>query len=193
MAANHLGLVQQLAAKFPELLAGVNDDARREFTRRVAQTLKARFPAEGWAHKRASATRPPSKDAIVDGAADMVDILTGAATDHPVPCWRDAGPLGGQVRIEVPAKDWLAAAPVPEPEPDPDPEPEPAPVCKADDVVRVLTPVLADLAARLAALEAAVRAIPAPAPGGGVPPVYDVSISVPYLGTAKGTATPKQG
>lgn len=191
MAANHLSLVQQLAAKFPELLAGVNDDNRREFARRVAQTLKARFPAEGWAHKRASATRPPSKDAIVDGAGDMVDILTGAATDHPVPCWRDAGPLGGQVRIEVPAKDWLAAAAPPEPEPEPDPTP--APVCKADEVARVLAPILTDLVARLAALEAAVRAIPAPAPGGCVPPVYDVSISVPYLGTGKGTATPRQG
>ena len=117
---NHLDIVQQLATKFPELLAGINDDARREFTRRTAQTLKARYPEEGWAHKSASPDRPPSKDAVVDKDMRYYDILSGAGTASPTPCWVTGDLIPDQHRIDVEAFDWLAGTPDPPPAP-PDP------------------------------------------------------------------------
>lgn len=115
---NHFDLVKAMAVKFPELLVGVNDENRRLWTSRVAQTLAAKYPSEGWGAKRADPTRPLSKDVIALNRTPLVgvELLIGAGTSSPVPEWVEID-LAGQCFVAVEPKDWLGDDPPPPPPP----------------------------------------------------------------------------
>lgn len=174
---NHFDVVAAFAAKFG-LPDNSNDDARREWTGRVAQTLAAKFPAEGWGTKRADPGRPLSADVVCTRSPFVgVDLLNGSTGQIQ---WGGEIDLAGQVFVPVEPHDWLATA-----------TPEP-PETPADPLVEdSLAVILARLESRLAALEAAVHAITVPVPPVTFP-VYEGSIRVPMLGSAPVTLTPKK-
>lgn len=117
---NHYDVVQKMFAAFPDLLTGVNDENRREWTRRVAETLKAKCPAEPWGAKRADPGRPLSKDVIALDRNPLVgvELLIGAGTASPLPEWVEID-LTGQTFVPVTARDWLGGTSGPEPDPEP--------------------------------------------------------------------------
>lgn len=119
-----------------------NDDAR-EYTRRCAEQFAYTFPGEGWCHKSASPTRPPSTDVIARYVSEHqfygYDIINsqGALNQsfnfNPSPL-----DLSGQTRIQVAPVNHLGISP---------PEPPYPP------------PPSGDLEARVAALERQVAAL----------------------------------
>lgn len=153
---NHLDIVNALAAKFPELLGAVNDENRRQFCVRVAQTLLARYPAEGWAAKSTVAGGPLSKDVIVDGSGMMYEVLGTAGAANTQTKWEAIGPLGTMHREPVTPKDWLTGtAP-----PTPNPEPAPTDLKPVLDAIAQLQAKVDALAVDLAAARADVAALP---------------------------------
>jgi hypothetical protein len=118
-------LLDQMAVKYADLRTG-DDDARREFTKMNAQTLKARF-GKGWGNKNAGGGRPQSKDALArwvfedgseapegQGLVVFADTINGATREMMYP---DMTPLrdepGDQVYMSVDPKDWLNDQPQP--------------------------------------------------------------------------------
>jgi hypothetical protein len=156
---NRFDVVVELGQRFPELLRDhENDDLRRTFTMRVAQTLAARFPSENWGTKRSSSTAPLSADVVCTREPfEGADLLKGTVSGLGQLQWAETGPLGGQVFVTVAPQDWGVVAP---------PTP-PAPPSPPDPVLAAI----AALTARVDALGEAVRAIPAP-PAPAPPPRY---------------------
>lgn len=179
---NRFADVQAFAAKFgaPNNLV---EDERRDWVRRLAETLAARYPAEGWGNKARSAGAAISGDIVATRSPfEAADVLTGSASS-PVSTlqWNAVDPatLIGQAWIAVTPHDWLAA------ETPPPPAEPPAPPVEGES----LPAVLARFEARLAAIEAAL----APGTSGASVPVLDIALRLPYgLGTATGTATPRR-
>jgi hypothetical protein len=140
------------AAAFP-MTTVADEDGRRAWTWKLAQTFAARFPAQGWGTKRASSTRPLSKDAvarIVDGIIWSWDVVTGGNDPLKLNPNADAENISasGQVFVPVDAHDWIGGTVEPPVEPEvPGPEVPPT------------TPPDADLVARVKALEEAVVAL----------------------------------
>lgn len=102
-----------------------HEDDRRAWTLKLAQTFKARFASQGWGTKRASETRPPSKDSLARWVDTGISAVlyswdTTNATTAPLSINPNAESedITGQVFIAVEAHDWLAVVP---PQP-PDPE-----------------------------------------------------------------------
>jgi hypothetical protein len=171
---NHFDVAQAIAAKYG-LPPNDNDEARRAWTDKVAETLAAKHPLEGWGRKSSSPTSPRSADVVCTRSPFLgVDLLNGSTGQLQ---WAGGLDLTGQNYIAVTPKDWLAADPPPGPPPvdPPGEESLPAILRRIDD--------------RLAALEAAVKGLAPPA----VLPSFDLSLRLPYgLGTATGTATPRR-
>lgn len=108
----------QLAARYPDLALG-NDDQRRLLTRRIAeQVAYALGPA--WGTKRADPGRPPSKDAIAYLDPDTQRLYswdwqngtTRAVNPHRTPSGDavEMEDITGQVFIPVSATDYLQSA-----------------------------------------------------------------------------------
>ena len=155
---DHYDIVLKFVDKYG-LPSNVNEDERREWIRRVAETLAARYPAEGWGNKARSESAAISGDILATRSPFWaVDVLTGTPSDPKARLngWTPVDPatLGGQAWIPVTAHDWLATEPPPTP-------PEPPVTPPSEDT---LAGILARLDGRLAALEAAVQAIPPPPP-----------------------------
>lgn len=118
-----LAVIRQMADKFPipRGAAGTIDDACRRWTKRVCEAVALAFPQGmpgiggefGW--KRASATRPESKEtlALRVGNAQLHgwDLLVGVGTGAPRlsddPSYHDLVAEGNQVFIPVSPFDWL--------------------------------------------------------------------------------------
>lgn len=160
---NHFDLLQQFRDKFG--LPDKNDDnVRREWKHKFAQTLAARFPAEGWGVKRNGPGREENADVIATRSPfNGVDILDGNSGDIQ---WITFEPLPApQEFIEVVPQDFLAATtPVPGPLPEPEPEPEPgldfgAAILAIDADLDAINGSLAQLEAVMAKIVASLDAI----------------------------------
>jgi hypothetical protein len=134
-------LLTAFAAAVP-MPVSTDEEARRAWTMKLAQTFKSRFPAAGWGTKRASDTRPLAKDAIariVDGIIWSFDVVLGGDVLKLNPNADGENiSVTGQVFVPVDAHDWLGGTVEPPVEPEvPNPE----------------VPPSSDLEARVASLE----------------------------------------
>jgi hypothetical protein len=111
----HTRLLEACAARFGIPLT---DDEGRAWTRKVAEQFAFSFPAEGWGHKDAGGSRPPSSDVIATRTPFRgYDLLGGlGAVDtagRPIPPTLITSPgaidLAGQHFIEVTPIDHLDA------------------------------------------------------------------------------------
>lgn len=138
-------LLTAFAAAVP-MPVSTDEEARRAWTMKLAQTFKARFPAAGWGTKRASETRPLAKDAIariVDGILWSFDVVLGGDVLKINPnAEAENISVSGQVFVPVDAHDWIGGPPEPEV-----PGPTEPPT------------IPNDLAARVQALEEAMTAV----------------------------------
>lgn len=122
-------LLQTFEAKFP-LPQGTPGEAHeercREWVIRFAEQAAYEFPSDRYGVKRASPTRPISKDSLAQKKTRLVswDLMDGAGTGHPTisdePEFHD---IPDQVFVEVAPIDHLGGG-VPTPQP-PSPQPPP--------------------------------------------------------------------
>jgi hypothetical protein len=103
------------------------------------------------------------------------DVITGDGG----PAWIAYG--------TVPKPEWVWRAIPDGPAPPSEPDPEPDMTCQAEDILKVLAPILANIDQRLAALESK----PYPVPVVRFP-VYTGTVKVPYLGTGDVTLEPQK-
>lgn len=174
---NRYSTVQEFVAKYG-LPPNDNDVARAAWTDKVAQTLAAKFPADGWGRKRNGPGRENNPDvvAIRPSAAGVpfacVDILRGSDGQA---VWQVVNPPcapPGEF-VEVTPQDWLAEATTP-----PDPP-----------IDTGIPQALADIQRQLAEIKAMIQA---PLPSVAFP-VYTGTIRLPYgLGSAPVTLTPQK-
>lgn len=165
------GIRSQLLARFPPPLGLAPGPAKEELFRlwciRFAEQVAFALPGQGWGMKKASDTRPISKDSITqkqpDGTMMTWDLFggVGTATTSVV-----ADPTGfsltaPQVFVEVAAIDHLAGAPPPPAPPEP-PAPPPAEEPPTVDLDALFAEKLGPIEARLAAVEAKLAEPPAP-------------------------------
>lgn len=113
----HQSLLETFASLFPIPPAPNNDEACRDWTRRVAEQFAFTFPGEGWGHKRADSGRPPSTDVIATRSPFLgYDLILnqGAAAqrlnDNPT-----ALNLAGQTYIDVTPVNHIGGVVVPPP------------------------------------------------------------------------------
>lgn len=130
-----------------------NEASRREWTRKLAETFRARFGPE-WGHKSTTPSSPPSKDAIARKDGASLTAYDTQLSDGTIMLNPDPIDITGQTFLPVTSYDWTGGGPV-EPEPEPQPEPEPAP----DAILTRLDAILAELKAQRAAVESAVEEI----------------------------------
>ena len=101
-------LVKALHAKNLALAQG-DEDARRALQKKIVETVVARHPNQGWGWKKASETRPPSKDAIANNKLMTHHLLAwdcfNGTTREPVQ--GESEEIDGQVFIEVTGVDHL--------------------------------------------------------------------------------------
>jgi hypothetical protein len=114
-------VIRAVHAANPSLSSG-DDEARRGLQRKIVETVVARFPDEGWGWKKASDTRPPSKDAIANNRLMPNHLLAWDCFDGATrqPAQRESEIIDGQVFIVLSGFDHLngqtiAAAPVSDP------------------------------------------------------------------------------
>jgi hypothetical protein len=106
---NHIfDLIQALHEKHPDLARG-DDEARRTLQKKIVETAVARHPREGWGWKKASDTRPPSKDAIANNRLMPGHLLAWDCFDGATraPVQREAMNIDGQLFIELAGVDHL--------------------------------------------------------------------------------------
>jgi hypothetical protein len=106
---NHVfSLVQALHARNLALANG-DDSARRALQKKIVETVVARHPSQGWGWKKASDTRPPSKDAIANNKLMPAHLISwdcfNGTTREPVQ--GESELIDGQVFIEVTGIDHL--------------------------------------------------------------------------------------
>lgn len=126
--------------KFP---LPVGENEIRDWTIKFIQQAIFQFPSEGYGSKRASASRPLSKDTIAKATPDSVnfiawDIVIGSGTDTPKLASPNAESFelsAPQIFVPLTPVNWLSDA-VPEPEPEPEPE---------DQVIKALVAILSKL------------------------------------------------
>lgn len=148
---NRYDIVQAFAAKFgtPD---PIDDTARAAWTDKVAQTLKAKYPSEGWGRKRNGPGRENNPDVVaIRSPFEGVDILPGSGGCG----WSPVGVMQTPAEyVEVEAKDWLATV---TPDPTPDPQPDPTPDHSAD--LQVIGRALTDILVQLKSLDRSYQAI----------------------------------
>jgi hypothetical protein len=107
-------LVKALHAANPSLVNG-DDEARRTLQKKIVETAVARHPGEGWGWKRASETRPPSKDAIANNRLMPGHLISWDCFDGSTrePAQRDSEVIDDQVFIELTGVDQLFGAVIP--------------------------------------------------------------------------------
>lgn len=126
----------------------VGENEIREWTLKFIQQAIFQFPNEGYGSKRASATRPLSKDVIAKQnpvGQDVTflgwDIVIGAGTDTPKLTGPNAESFDlttPQVFVPLTPVNWLSDV---IPDPEPEPEPEPIPDC-CDEVRKAIVVIL---------------------------------------------------
>lgn len=125
--------IKTFATVFP-LPQGVPGDAHedrcRAWCQKLAEQLTFDDPGAHYGLKKASPTRPISKDSLAQQlpALHSWDLMTGAGTGKPKlaknPQYHD---IPDQVFVPVKAVDHLGGSQLPEPEPGPTPGPTPPP------------------------------------------------------------------
>ena len=116
--ASHQATLDAFDRKFP---APREDNACRDWTRRLAEQFKYTFPTQGWGTKQASPTRPPATDVICTQSPFIgYDVLVSQGTPQQTLA-KNPEPLDltGQVFIMVVAVNHLASL-----------GPEPTPACQ---------------------------------------------------------------
>jgi hypothetical protein len=125
LEAKHSQLIQAFADQFG--LPGFSKEEGQAWVAKLAGTMKARWPSEGWGTKRASPGRPLSNESVARPANGRLwgyDLIIGAGADgqrlepraHPED-------ISEQVFVEVESRDWLAGGQQPGPNPTPNPTP----------------------------------------------------------------------
>jgi len=110
LPANVWTRIQRFAEAYPPPQGDpgeAHEERCRVWTRCLCEQIRAEFGSE-WGWKRASATRPPSKETLArqsSGKIEGWDLLTGASTGHPTlstdPGYHDLVAEGNQVFIPV--------------------------------------------------------------------------------------------
>jgi hypothetical protein len=123
----HSQVIQSFADQFG--LPGFSKEEGQAWVAKLASTMKARFPGEGWGTKRASMGRPLSNESIARPANGRLwgyDLIIGAgAPGQRLEPRAHAEDITDQVFVEVESRDWLGNS-VPTPGPSPNPTPPPA-------------------------------------------------------------------
>lgn len=126
-------IIHAMHARFASTLPATEDGART-FTEMTLEQLKFSDPDGGWVGKRASPTRPKSKDVaarLIAARFEGWDILSGAGVSGPrvlatyPPAYHDLIAEGNQVPFEVRSFNHLGIAPPPVEPPPVDPPPAP--------------------------------------------------------------------
>lgn len=119
----HQSVLETFAGLFPVPPAPNNDDACREWTRRVAEQFAFTFPGEGWGHKSAGNGRPPSTDVIATSSPfEGYDLINNqGAGNQSLNTRPGAIPLPGQVFITVTPTNHIGSVVEPPPPPPPPP------------------------------------------------------------------------
>ena len=110
-------VLKRIGELFPALRKSADDDGRRQFNEKLAQQLDYAFPTKGWGMKRASKTRPISKDSVarvVEGALCGWDTVNGSTREMNLNA--DGEVLdAAQVYVDVTATNHLGGQPPPPP------------------------------------------------------------------------------
>lgn len=145
LESKHSQLIEEFAARFG--LPGFSKEEGQAWVAKLASTMKARFPADGWGTKRASASRPLSNESIARWANGRLwgyDLIIGAgAPGQRLESHAHAEDITDQVFVEVESRDWLGGAPPVTPPTQPPVTPPVTPPPATVD----LGPVLAAIAA----------------------------------------------
>jgi hypothetical protein len=106
-------LIKAVHAANPGLSHG-DDDARRGLQKKIVETVVARYPGQGWGWKRASDTRPPSKDAIANNRLLPNHLIAWDCFDGATrqPAQRESEIIDDQVFIELAGVDHLGSQPM---------------------------------------------------------------------------------
>lgn len=126
LESKHSQLIQAFAERFG--LPGFSKEDGQAWVGKLASTMKARWPTEGWGTKRASMGRPLSNESVARPANGRLwgyDLIIGAGApgQHLEPR-AHAEDITDQVFVEVDSRDWLTGG-VPTPGPPPMPTLQP--------------------------------------------------------------------
>jgi hypothetical protein len=148
LESKHSNLIQAFADQFG--LPGFSKEDGQAWVAKLASTMKARFPGEGWGTKRASMGRPLSNESVarpVNGRLWGYDLIIGAgAPGQRLEPQAHPEDITDQVFVEVESRDWLGSPtdpgtpkpPVTPPPPAPG-RPFPAPRWPEDVFLHALT------------------------------------------------------
>jgi hypothetical protein len=127
LEAKHSQLIQAFADQFG--LPGFSKEEGQAWVAKLAGTMKARWPSEGWGTKRASPGRPLSNESVARPANGRLwgyDLIIGAgAPGQRLEPRAHPEDITEQVFVEVESRDWLAGGQQPGPNPTPNPTPTP--------------------------------------------------------------------
>lgn len=139
----HSSVIEAFAERYG--MPGFSKEEGQAWVAKLAATLKAKYPGEGWGTKRASPTRPLSNESIArpqGGRLWSYDLIIGAgAPGQRLEPHAHPEDISDQVFVEVQAFDHLWGTTTPAP--DPSTPPAPTPTVPATD----LGPILAELRA----------------------------------------------
>lgn len=114
-------VLKRIGAMFPDLRKSADDDGRRQFNEKLAQQLDFSFPDKNWGMKKASKTRPISKDSVarvISGALCGWDTVNGSTREMNLNA--DGEVLDPeQVYVDVTATNHLGGVVEPPPPPPP--------------------------------------------------------------------------
>lgn len=168
------GIRSQLLAAFPPPFGLAASSAKEELFRlwciRFAEQVAFALPGQGWGMKKASNTRPISKDTLTqkqpDGSLLVWDLFGGVGTNATTVVGDPtAMVITDQVFVEVAAINHLGDVPPPAEPPAEPPVEEPPTI----DLDALFAEKLAPIEARLEVIEAHLAEPPAPPPA---PPLY---------------------
>jgi hypothetical protein len=122
LESKHSQVIQSFADQFG--LPGFSKEEGQAWVAKLASTMKARFPSEGWGTKRASMGRPLSNESIARPANGRLwgyDLIIGAgAPGQHLEARAHPEDITDQVFVEVESRDWLGSStPTPGPTPTP--------------------------------------------------------------------------
>jgi hypothetical protein len=179
-APNRKAAVQQAFQSLTIVPKTESDEGRRQNLFAVGRYLNTLDNGQwGCLVKTDQGGKIPADILVWRDTREHFDVITGDGG----PAWIAYG--------TVPKPEWvwraIPVAPSEPSEPPPEPDPEPEMTCQAEDILKVLAPILANIDQRLAALESKPYQVPVVQF-----PVYTGTVKVPYLGTGDVTLEPQK-
>ena len=164
----------------------------RAWSIRFADQVAWSLPDQGWGMKRASTSRPISKDTIARWAPPGVllvwDLLLGTGTGHPRLVMNpESQDVTGQVFVSVTPRDHLA--PIPHLPLPPGPLPNPVSVCPCRDEIELLAIGLKVIATEQGASRAEVARLTRKIEA--LPQAWTGTRRLPWIGAVTLTLIPK--